>query len=173
MNCEVSTGTLSCAPAQGSMAGAGCDSRYRTDVVFDAHSASRYSGVFVVDPGAVLVVSAFDLAGGTMNVFKVALASGDMPQGYACPTLCDEGSSVIPPGALFPTITHQKAVITNGVPWVMSDSDDTKLISVPGAYRFELSGDALVDETYVEARLVRGGSVPALLIFGSAGATGE
>jgi hypothetical protein len=156
MSCDVSTGTLSCAPAysgsSGGMTSAACDSRYRTDVVFDAHSASRYSGVFVVDPGAALVVSVFDLAGGTMNVFKVSLAAGDMPQGYACPTLCDDGVSVIPPGALFPTITHQKAVVTNGMPWVMSDTDDTKLISVPGAYRFELSDNALVGETYVEAR---------------------
>jgi hypothetical protein len=44
MNCEVFTGILSCAPAyggqSGGMAGAARDSRYRTDVVFDARSAS-------------------------------------------------------------------------------------------------------------------------------------
>ncbi|WP_132384565.1 MULTISPECIES: hypothetical protein [unclassified Paraburkholderia] len=123
----------------------------------------------MVEPGAALVVSVFDLAGGTMKVFKVALAASDMPQGYACPTLCDEGPSAIPPGALFPTITHQKVIVTNGVAWAMSDNDDMKLISVPGAYRFELSDDMLVGETHVEARLVRGGSVPAVVFFGSSG----
>ncbi|MGF6599801.1 hypothetical protein P3T23_004535 [Paraburkholderia sp. GAS448] len=170
MDCTVSTGTLTCEPAhggQGGTSGASCDSRYRNDVVFDAHSASRWSAVFVVDPGAALVVSVFELAGGALNVHKVALAAGDMPQGFACPGVCDEPAGVIPPGAPFPSVIYQKQVITNAVPWVMTDEDDTKLITTPGAYRFELSDNSLVGETYVEARLVRGGGLPAPLIFGS------
>jgi hypothetical protein len=113
MSCDVTTGTQTCAPAQGDTAGAACDSRYRNDVVFDAHSTTRWSAVFLVDPGAALVVSAFELAGGTMKVVKVALAAGDMPQGIACPGICDDQTvTILPAGALFPTITHQKAVET-------------------------------------------------------------
>jgi hypothetical protein len=171
MDCQVSTGTLTCEPAYGGQGGGpsgpSCDSRYRNDVVFDVHSASAWSGVFVVDPGAVLVVSAFELAGGTMTVYKVALAAGDMPQGFSCPGICDGPAGSIPPGALFPTITYQKPVVTSGVPWVMSDTDDTKFITAPGAYRFALSDDSMVGEVYVEARLVRGGGLPAAMIFGS------
>ncbi|RQH06635.1 hypothetical protein [Paraburkholderia dinghuensis] len=166
MDCQVSTGTLTCEPVQPG-SGVSCDSRYRSDAVFDVHSASVWSGVFVVDAGAVLVVSAFELAGGTLSVYKVALAAGGMPQGYACPGICAEPAGVIPPGALFPTVTYQKPVMTAGVAWTMSDTDDTKLITVPGAYRFELSDESMVGEAYVEARLVRGGGVPAALIFGS------
>lgn len=81
MACDVSTGTLACEPVQGGTAG--CDSRYRNDVVFDAHSASHWSDVFVVDPGSALVVSAFELSSAAMAVYKLALASGDMPQGFA------------------------------------------------------------------------------------------
>jgi len=163
MECDVSTGALMCTPSQG---GSG-DSRFRNDVVFDAHSASRFSGVFSVGPGSMLIVSVFDLAGGSMRVHKVVIATGQMPQGVSCPGPCEEPSDDSLPGAFFPTVIYQKPVVTNGVPWVMSDDDDTKLVTTPGAYRFELSDDALIGETYVEARLVRGGMMPSQMVFGS------
>jgi hypothetical protein len=48
-------------------------------------------------------------------------------------------SLLLPPG--YPGVAYQKRVVTRGVLWVMSDEDDTRIVTIPGAYVFEVSED--------------------------------
>lgn len=108
--------------------------------LFNTKSASPISGVFVLHPGEVVVLSAFNLTGQQRAVIqKVRFVESFIPSGSACADVIDV------PKAKISTVED----VTQCGVWALNPCQNLAVLSVPGAYRLVLDDGYAVGETQV------------------------
>jgi hypothetical protein len=139
------------------------DSGTGLQVLFDPFSTEFISPDFIVRPGEVLVLSAFNMTKDTLAIVeKLRYGVSTMPQGVPCGGPADLNIG----GQL------QAEDVTQCGVWALGPCQNVGVLSLPGTYRLRLNdaAQAILGEVYIDAmRLLASemSAVPKELYFGS------
>lgn len=112
--------------------------------LFNTRSSSPISGVLVVHPGEVVVLSAYNLSGLQRAVVqKVKFVDSYIPSGSACGDVLDVPTT---------KIAAVEDVTQCGV-WALNPCQNVAVLSIPGAYRL------VMDDGYAVGDAVEGAPI--------------
>lgn len=108
------------------------------NVLFDASSTSEFSRSFQVVEGNCVQLTAYALAGATVQIEKLFLdPTANIP--------FSEAQCVDPPAIPAPAILACKSVCT----WVLNDCNDVRYICAQGTYRLHLTPSSALGAAFV------------------------
>lgn len=109
------------------------------NVLFDANSTNVNSATFQVSEGACVQITAYSLAGGSLQVQKVYLdPTANIPEEH-------DGSCQAEPAVPGPAILAVKNVCN----WVLNDCNDVRYICAAGVYRLCLQPPSVLGQAFV------------------------
>lgn len=108
------------------------------NVLFDASSASEFSRSFQVTEGNCVLLTAYSLAGGTVQIEKLYIdPSANIP--------VSADGCVDPPAVPAPAILACKAVCS----WMLTDCEDVRYVCAQGTYRLRVSPQSAIGQAFV------------------------
>jgi hypothetical protein len=126
--------------------------------LFNASSTSQFSRIFQVSEGACVQLTAYGLAGGTVQIQKLYMdPSANLP--------VEEAGSCAPvPPVDDPDILACKSICE----WQLTDCEDLRYICAQGHYRLMLSPQSAVGQAFVVMERLKNSDhpVPKELVYG-------
>lgn len=131
-----------------------------SSLLFDQTSTKTVSHFVHLPPGKVLSLSTFGLPDGAeIQVHKVILGGGKMPQGTGCLCGAEDGES------LSAVVTEQLHI--NCRPVALTNCTTINLLNLPGSYVFVLNDEAHLGKFYMIAEEFECTCLPEALVIGN------
>lgn len=141
--------------------------------IFDLGRTTKFSKPFRVDPGKVVVVSAFNFSCETLGntgeiikkgdcaiLHKIDFTTPEMPTGNGCGCVLDNVDV---------SISNSEPVVVCCEMWTLNACNNLLILSVPGYYMYELCNESSIGSVSIsleELSIEQGALLPRNLIYG-------